>query len=70
MGWAQGRPWVFKKDYGDFPDSPVVETLTSNAGGAGSIPGRELRPHMLWGVVKNSKCRVGTRGLNMGRMQI
>ena len=43
MGWAQGRPWVFKKDYGDFPDSPVVETLTSNAGGAGSIPGQGVK---------------------------
>lgn len=40
MGWAQGRPWIFKKDYGDFPNSPVVETLTSNAGRAGSIPGQ------------------------------
>ena len=25
---------------GDFPGSPVVKTLSSNAGGAGSIPGQ------------------------------
>ena len=26
--------------YGDIPGGPVVETSPSNAGGAGSIPGR------------------------------
>ena len=26
---------------GDFPGTPVVKTLPSSAGGAGSIPGRE-----------------------------
>lgn len=48
MGWAQGRPWIFKKDYGDFPNSPVVETLTSNAGRAGSIPGQGAISYALW----------------------
>ena len=46
MGWAQRRPWVFKKDYGDFPDSPVVETLISNAGVQFWSLVRELRSHM------------------------
>ena len=31
----------------DFPGSPVVETLPSNAGGAGLIPGQECKiPHV------------------------
>ena len=31
---------------GDFPGGPVVKTLPSNAGGAGSIPGQEAKiPH-------------------------
>ena len=30
----------------DFPGSSVVKTSPSNAGGAGSIPGQELRSHM------------------------
>ena len=34
---------------GDFPGGPVVKTLPSNAGGEGSIPGRELRSHMARG---------------------
>ena len=31
---------------GDFPGGPVVKTSPSNAGGEGSIHGRELRSHM------------------------
>ena len=31
---------------GSFPGGPVVKTLPSNAGGAGSVPGWELRSHM------------------------
>ena len=35
-----------KSYHRDFPDSPVVRTLPSNAGGAGSIPGQGARvPH-------------------------
>ena len=30
----------------EFPDSPVVKTSPSNAGGSGSILVRELRSHM------------------------
>ena len=33
----------------DFPGDPVVKTSPSNAGGEGSIPGRELRSHMPQG---------------------
>ena len=37
-----------KKDSKDFPGSPVAKTLPSNAGGAGSIPGRGAKiPHAL-----------------------
>ena len=33
---------------GDFPGGPVVKTSPSNAGGAGSIPGRGAKiPHAL-----------------------
>ena len=33
----------------DFPGSPGVGTLPSNAGGAGSVPGRGARiPHASW----------------------
>ena len=32
----------------DFPSSPVVKTLLSNAGGAGSIPGQGTKiPHAV-----------------------
>ena len=30
--------YSFKHSYRDFPGGPVVKTLPSNAGGAGSIP--------------------------------
>ena len=33
----------------DFPGGPVVKNPPSNAGDMGSIPGQELRSHMLWG---------------------
>ena len=34
---------------GDFPGCPVVKTLPSNAGGAGSIPGWGAKiPHASW----------------------
>ena len=33
----------------DFPGGAVVKNPPSNAGDAGSIPGRELRSHMPWG---------------------
>ena len=38
----------------DFPGSPVVKILHSNAGGAGSIPVRELRSHMTHGQKKQN----------------
>ena len=48
----------------DFPGGPVVKTSPSNAGGAGSIPGRGAKiPHALWpknqsikrsNIIKNS----------------
>ena len=35
--------------YRDFPGSPVIKTLPSNARGAGSIPGRATKiPHASW----------------------
>ena len=38
--------WLFKNIFRDFPGSPVVKTSPSNAGGAGSIPGRGAEiPH-------------------------
>ena len=33
----------------DFPGSPIVKTLTSNAGGASLIPGQEVRTHVSSG---------------------
>ena len=40
----------------DFPGSPVVKTLPSNAEGAGSIPGRGAKiPHALWPNNQNIK---------------
>ena len=38
---------------GDFPGDPVVKTLPSNAGGAGSIPGKI--PHASWPKNQNTK---------------
>ena len=40
----------------DFPGGPVVKTLSSNAGGAGSIPGRGAKiPHASWPKNQNIK---------------
>ena len=38
---------ITKSTNEDFPGGPVVMNLPSNAGDAGSIPGWELRSHML-----------------------
>ena len=49
-----GHHWVIEQQikyiYGrDFPDSSVVRTSTSNAGGVGSIPGGVAKiPHASW----------------------
>ena len=51
-------PWpLFKNLYSrDFPGGPVVKTLPSNAGGAGSIPGQGAKiPHTLWPKNQNIK---------------
>ena len=40
----------------DFPGSPVVKILPSNAGGEGSLPGQEAKiPHALWPKKQNVK---------------
>ena len=40
----------------NFPGSPVVKTLPSNAGGAGSILGRGAKiPHSYWPKNQNIK---------------
>ena len=38
-----------------FPGGPVVKTSPCNARGVGSIPGRELRPHMPQGQANEQK---------------
>ena len=44
--------------YRDFPGSPVVKILPSNAGGAGLIPGQGAKiPHALWPKNQNIKNR-------------
>ena len=41
---------------GDFPDFPVVKTLSSNAEGVGSIPGEIAKiPHTTWPKKQNIK---------------
>ena len=43
-------------EYRDFPGGPVVQTLPSNAGGAGSIPGWGAKiPHASWPKNQNIK---------------
>ena len=43
---ACSKAQFYKLKIRDFPDSPVVKTLSSNAGGTGSIPGQEVKiPH-------------------------
>ena len=45
-----------KRKNRDFPGSPVVKTLLSNTGGAGSISGWGARmPHGLWPKDQNIK---------------
>ena len=40
---------TFKNDERGFPDSPVVKTAPSNAGGVGLIPGQGAKiPHASW----------------------
>ena len=47
---------LLKNYFGDFPGCPVVKTLPSNAGGAGSIPGQEAEiPHASWPKNQNIK---------------
>ena len=42
--------------FGDFPGSPVVKILPSDAGGEGSLPGREAKiPHASWPKNQNVK---------------
>ena len=42
--------------YRDFPGSPVINTLPSNARGAGSIPGRATKiPHATWATNQSMK---------------
>ena len=52
-----------KKTGRNFPGSSVVKTLPSKAGGAASIPGQGIRPHMLWHVTKSKKKK---RNLKIG----
>ena len=43
------KAWTIRNYKGDFPGSPVVKTLPSNAGGVGSIPGWGAKmPHSSW----------------------
>ena len=43
-----GENWIKKDTLGDFSGGPVVKNLPSNAGDAGSIPGRGTKiPHAL-----------------------
>ena len=41
-----------KYKFRDFPGGPVVKTLPSNAGGAGSVPGGGAKIHMPPGQKK------------------
>ena len=42
--------------FGDFPGSPVVKILPSDAGGEGSLPDREAKiPHASWPKNQNVK---------------
>ena len=47
-----------KKKKKDFPGSPVVEIPCSNAGGMGSIPGRERGSFLLCGSAKKTKPKI------------
>ena len=53
-----------KKNWWDFPGSPVVETLPSSAGGMGSIPGQGAKiPHGLWPKNQNIKKKKKTEAM-------
>ena len=43
-----------RKTFGTSQGGPVVKTLPSNAGDAGSVPGGELRSHVLWSKTKQN----------------
>ena len=52
----QQRTKALKGKYRDSPDSPVVKTSPSNAGGAGSIPSQGAKnPYALWPRNQNIK---------------
>ena len=42
-GWALEFAWIAQRD---FPEVHWLRLHAPNAGGQGSIPGRETRPHM------------------------
>ena len=45
-----------KETTGNFPGSPVVTTLPSNAGGVSSIPGQGAKvTHILWPKLQSIK---------------
>ena len=48
----------------DFPGGPVVKTLCFHWGGVGSIPGLELRAHMVCCMAKKIKSSLWTALLN------
>ena len=55
----------------DFPGSPVVKTMPSNAGGAGSIPGWGAKiPHASWpknqNIKKNQHCNKFNKNFKNG----
>ena len=67
--WQQGRFWSgSKKEWkGVFPGGPVVKNLPSDAGDAGSIPGRGTKiPH----VARQLSLRATTREKPMCRNEI
>ena len=54
---AQRWDTAFLKSWSwDFPGSPAVKTLSSDAEDEGSVPVEELRvPHASWSVKQNTK---------------
>ena len=57
--------WVLKVLTRDFPGGPVVKTSPSNAGGAGSIPGRQAKiPHASGPKSQNIKQKQYCRKIN------
>ena len=59
---------------GDFPGSPVVNTLPSNAGGAGSIPGWGAKiPHASGPKIQNIKqkqyCKIFNKDFKNGPLK-